>query len=93
MKHIPERSCISCKCKKPKFELVRIVRTPQGSIELDPTGGISGRGAYICRKQECWETVFRKKKLESSLKVNILSEQRSALINYSKSLPTVVEER
>jgi predicted RNA-binding protein YlxR (DUF448 family) len=46
---VPVRTCIGCKCKKPKKEMIRIIKTPDGKIEIDRTGKKSGRGAYICR--------------------------------------------
>lgn len=49
----PERQCMGCNERKLKKELIRIVRTPDGAIELDKTGKKAGRGAYICPKSEC----------------------------------------
>lgn len=45
--------CTACRQMKPKNELVRIVKTPEGDIKLDPTGKLNGRGAYICKSAEC----------------------------------------
>ena len=45
--------CTACREMKPKNELVRIVKTPEGDIKLDPTGKLNGRGAYICKSAEC----------------------------------------
>jgi len=47
---IPVRTCIGCKFKRPKKEMIRIIRTPDKKIEIDRTGKKSGRGAYICGK-------------------------------------------
>ena len=52
-KQIPVRQCIGCREMKPKIELVRVVKTPDGDIKLDLTGKQSGRGAYICKSTEC----------------------------------------
>lgn len=52
-KKIPMRMCTGCREMKPKKELIRIVKTPEGEIKLDPTGRLNGRGAYICASQEC----------------------------------------
>ena len=52
-KKTPARMCTACREMKPKNELIRIVRTPEGDIKLDPTGKLNGRGAYICESNEC----------------------------------------
>ena len=71
VKKIPERKCMGCNEKKPKKELVRIVRTPEGEVMLDVTGKKSGRGAYICPKVSCYEKAFKSKRLERTLEVEI----------------------
>ena len=52
-RRIPERTCVACRTARPKRELVRIVRTPDGAIRLDETGRLAGRGAYVCRTATC----------------------------------------
>ncbi len=52
-KKIPMRMCIGCREMKPKRELIRIVKTPEGEIKLDLTGKLNGRGAYVCRSSQC----------------------------------------
>lgn len=52
-KKTPARMCTACREMKPKIELIRIVRTPEGDIKLDTTGKLNGRGAYICKSAEC----------------------------------------
>ena len=53
-KKIPMRMCTGCREMKPKKELVRIVKTPEGEIKIDLTGRLNGRGAYICASMECF---------------------------------------
>ena len=65
-KKIPMRLCTGCNQKKPKNELVRVVRTPENNIVLDLTGKLSGRGAYICKDGECLNLAKRKKRFESA---------------------------
>jgi len=91
-KHVPERTCIACREKRPKWELVRVVRTPQGGVEIDPRGKKAGRGAYLCRRRECWEIGLKRKRLQSALKSEIVSEQRTELITFSNALPKLVED-
>jgi uncharacterized protein len=68
--------------------MVRIVRTPQGTLEIDNRGKKAGRGAYLCRTQDCWEAGLTKKRLEHALKTEISSKQRAELVEYSKTLRT-----
>ncbi len=63
-KHTPQRTCIACRQVQGKRQLVRIVRTPEGAVQLDETGKRSGRGAYLCRRAACWEKALRGKQLE-----------------------------
>ena len=68
---VPVRTCIGCQYKKPKKELIRIIRTPEGIIEIDKTGKKSGRGAYLCANVECLDIALRKNNLNRSLKQDI----------------------
>ncbi len=70
-KKIPMRMCLGCNEMKPKKELIRIVKSPEGDISLDFTGKKSGRGAYICRSSECLEKARKGKRLEKSLSCRI----------------------
>src|SRR6478735_736881 len=86
-RHIPLRTCIACGESRPKRELIRIVRTPAGHVELDATGKKSGRGAYLCAKRSCWEPALRKGRLEHELETTLLPEDRAALEAYIETLP------
>lgn len=70
----PGRTCIACKSVKDKKELVRIVRTKEGVIELDPTGRKNGRGAYICKEAKCFEKLKKSRGLDRSFKSQISTE-------------------
>ena len=74
MKSIPLRTCMGCNEKKPKKELVRIVKNKEGEISLDKTGKLDGRGAYICDNAECLEKVVKSKRLEKVLESQISEE-------------------
>lgn len=67
----PARRCIACNEQKEKIELLRIVRTPDGNIEIDLTGKKNGRGAYICKSEECLNKVIKSKKLERTFEKEI----------------------
>lgn len=70
----PVRLCVGCQEMKFKKELIRVVRTPDGTVEIDYTGKKSGRGAYICPHLDCLESAFKEKRLEKSLKHKIDSK-------------------
>ena len=86
-KHIPMRTCIACKETKPKRELLRVVRTPDGHVLLDATGKKSGRGAYICARLSCWETALKKKRLEQEFDQALSEEDRAGLDAFVATLP------
>lgn len=74
MKNIPERTCIGCNEKKNKNELLRIVKSSDGNINIDNTGKLNGRGAYICKNIDCLEKAIKSKRLEKNFKMKIDSE-------------------
>lgn len=74
MKKIPLRTCMGCNEKKPKKELIRIVKNKDGEIFIDKTGKLDGRGAYICDSVECFEKVIKSKRLEKVLECKISEE-------------------
>ena len=71
---IPMRQCLGCNEHKPKIELVRILRTPEGEITLDLTGKKSGRGAYLCHDVKCLRRVRKSGRLGGTLGVEIPAE-------------------
>lgn len=73
-RHIPMRSCVGCHSSFPKRDLMRVVRNPEGKAELDLTGKRSGRGAYLCRSEECLKKAVQGKQLERALGVPVGSE-------------------
>lgn len=73
-KKIPMRKCVGCQEMKEKKSLIRVVRTAEGDIILDDTGKKNGRGAYICKRLECFKKAKKTKELERSLGVSV-SEQ------------------
>lgn len=73
-KKIPMRKCLGCNEMKPKKELIRAVKNPQGEISLDLTGKKSGRGAYICPDKDCFDKARKGKRLERALETKIPEE-------------------
>ena len=86
-KHIPLRTCVSCRETKPKRELLRVVRTPDGHVVIDATGKKSGRGAYLCARLSCWETAIKKKRLEQEFELPIPEEDQIQLDAFIATLP------
>ena len=73
-KKTPERQCLGCNEHKPKIELLRVVKTPEGEIVLDFTGKKSGRGAYICRDVKCLKKARKSKRIDANLGVSVPEE-------------------
>ena len=74
VKKIPMRQCLGCNEHKPKGELLRVVRSPEGDVSLDFTGKKSGRGAYICKNSACLKKVRKNRRLEHNLESSISPE-------------------
>ena len=70
----PLRKCTGCGEMKPKKELVRVVKSPEGDISLDLTGRKPGRGAYVCRHIDCLQTARKAKRLERTFSCQIPAE-------------------
>ena len=70
-KKIPQRQCMGCRERKAKRELIRVVSTPEGTVNLDFGGKMNGRGAYICPQMECLKKALKSKALDRSLEVTI----------------------
>jgi predicted RNA-binding protein YlxR (DUF448 family) len=83
---VPQRTCVSCRLVKNKRELVRLVRTAGGDIEIDRTGKKEGRGAYICPGRACWEKALKGKQLEITLRGNLTRENREKLLRNGEDL-------
>lgn len=84
-KHIPQRTCVGCRLVNAKKTLTRIVRTDTG-LQIDKTGKIPGRGAYIHDQKSCWQAAL-KGKLANALKTEISNENRRVLEDYANHLP------
>ncbi|MCL2223378.1 MAG: YlxR family protein [Defluviitaleaceae bacterium] len=80
MKSKPQRRCVACREMKDKSSLIRITATAEGEIQLDPSGKAPGRGAYICRDEQCMKKAHKIKGLERSLKRKIPSEVYAKLL-------------
>ena len=94
-KHIPVRTCIACQRTGSKRELVRVVRTPAAGVQVDASGKLAGRGAYLCQNRTCWERGLRSQRLSQALKTALTAEEIATLRAFAMTLPemsTVGEE-
>jgi uncharacterized protein len=73
-RHVPQRTCVACRQTNAKRQLVRIVRAPDGTVTIDPTGKRSGRGAYLCESADCWQAGLTRGVLSRALKIETILE-------------------
>lgn len=78
-KKIPMRMCVACRQMRPKKELTRVVRTPEGAVCVDESGRANGRGAYLCRDLACLERAVKTRALERALEAKIDAAMLDAL--------------
>ncbi len=78
-KKIPIRQCLGCRERFPKRELIRVVRSPEGTLSLDFKGKAPGRGAYLCGKPECLKKARKSKAIERALETAVPDEVYAAL--------------
>ncbi|HEY8552203.1 MAG TPA: YlxR family protein [Thermaerobacter sp.] len=88
-RHVPQRTCIGCRTIRPKRELLRVVRTPEGEVLFDPTGRKAGRGAYLCPDPQCLDRALRARELGRALKTEVDPATVEAL---RRQLATLVTE-
>lgn len=85
-RHIPQRTCVACRKVKAKRELIRLVRTLDGNIDIDSNGKKVGRGAYLCPTWECCESGLQGNRLEHTLRGSLTQDNRQQLIEQVKDL-------
>ncbi len=79
-KKVPMRMCVGCREMKPKKELLRVVRSPEGTVSIDTTGRKPGRGAYVCRSAECLKRAIKQKQLERAFECPLGEETHASLL-------------
>lgn len=85
-KHIPLRTCVGCGQVEPKRNMVRIVRTPDAGVQIDPSGKRSGRGAYLHRRMACWQNALKRGAVERALETVLTTEEKILLQDYIAQL-------
>ena len=78
VKHVPMRTCAVCREKAGKRTLIRVVRTETG-LQVDPTGKLNGRGAYLCERESCWERAMTTEILNKALRTTLTAADRERL--------------
>lgn len=86
-KKIPLRQCLGCREMKPKKELIRVVRSPEGDVSLDFRGKLPGRGAYVCPDSACLAKARKAKALERAFSAPLPAEVWEALEQQMKEVP------
>ena len=79
MRKQPVRTCVACREGKPKAEMLRVVRTPDGEIKVDPTGKCAGRGAYVCNEPSCVEKCVKKRIFDKVFGVRLSDEDYASI--------------
>ena len=87
-RHIPQRTCVACRRTAGQRELVRLVRTAEGQVEIDGGERRAGRGAYLCPTQGCLETALKGGRLEHALRVSLTEADRQRLLSCGEGLFT-----
>ena len=82
-RHVPQRTCFVCREKRDKQQLTRLVRTPEGTVLVDPTGKQNGRGAYLCDQVTCWDKVLANGRLlNQALKTSVTPDDLAAIATH-----------
>jgi len=84
-KHVPQRTCVGCRAVLPKRTLIRIVRRPDG-VQIDSTGKLAGRGAYLHDRRSCWERGLNGA-LAHALKTELTADDKQRLSAFAEALP------
>ena len=85
-KKVPMRMCVGCREMKPKRELLRVVKSPEGQVSIDVTGRKPGRGAYVCRSAECMKKAIKQKQLERAFECPLGEETWESLMQELEKL-------
>ena len=78
-KHVPLRTCVVCRETSAKRTLIRLVRTTDEGVQIDPTGKRNGRGAYLCERPDCWQRALNSDVLEKALRTTLTAEDRERI--------------
>ena len=83
---VPLRTCAGCREQRAKRDMIRVVHALDGSVRVDLTGKVNGRGAYVCPRPECWSLALRTGSLGRVLKTSIVEADLTELKSFGESL-------
>ena len=89
-RHVPQRTCIACRQVAGKRTFVRLVRTADG-VQIDQSGKLAGRGAYLHPQRSCWEIMLKGNRVEQALRCKLTPENRRLLLDFIQTLPETEE--
>jgi predicted RNA-binding protein YlxR (DUF448 family) len=89
-RHVPQRTCVGCRTTSSKREFVRVVRTPEGTVEVDESGRRNGRGAYLCAQAACWDEALKRDRLGRALRTTVSNQDTEALRRYAERFEAAV---
>jgi len=87
-KHVPQRTCVGCRTTSSRRAFVRVVRTPEGTVEVDESGRRNGRGAYLCAQATCWDEALKRDRVARALRTTISTADAEALRRYAERFET-----
>jgi len=93
LKKIPQRMCVSCRVRRNKMDLIRVVLMPDGLVAMDPTGKKPGRGAYVCKTKECLAQAVKTHRFDRGLKTEISSDVVESLLQEASLYEDVTDTR
>ena len=85
-KHVPTRRCVACRSEREKQELIRLVRTADGHVQVDEGGRSPGRGAYLCSDTACWDKALDSPALSSALRVKLIAADQETLREFARTM-------
>jgi len=87
-RHVPERSCVVCRQKTDKRQLIRLVKSPDAGLLIDVSGKHAGRGAYLCKQTSCWRKAISSPILEKALRATLTDADKQLLATHLPTLTT-----
>jgi len=93
VKKIPQRMCVSCRVRRDKKDLIRVVLMPDGQAMIDPSGKKPGRGAYVCKNRECLSQAVKAHRFDRGLKTEISSGIIDALLHEADQYQNMTETK
>lgn len=91
VKKIPQRMCVTCRTRRDKRDLIRVVLMPDGQVTVDQTGKKPGRGAYVCRNRECLSQAVKAHRIDRGLKTEISSDVIDMLLHEAEQYKDAAE--